>query len=586
MSFKERMLFAWQYLRNYRNPLGILILSVVLLAVLESTVPFLLGQMINSVQGKKVIWDLSLQSMALVTFGIFTFGLIFYRVNGYYSEVLEHKTQQDLALDLSDHVLDLPIDYHYKQKSGAIHQIVQRASDAISTIFRFLIYGFFPLLLQMIIALIIMYFNNWQIATLLLLTVIIYFTLIFNFRLKDIVENQREVNESYKKVFGDLGDSIANIFAVKANNGEEQDTQSFQQSWDMLYQRVKKNKWILIQRGLLESSLMRYSRLLILLYSIYLLKQQEITAGDLVMLVSYFGMVIFPLQTLANDMNNIRQRSVNLEDAAQLRQMEKEKDNPDARDVELHGGIEFRNVAFTYPDREGDILRNISFKLKAGKILAIFGETGSGKTTIYNLILRLYNHIQGQILFDGLDANSINRHCIRRQMAVVPQDPILFNESILFNIRYGKPDATFDEVMAASRLANAHDFIEALPKGYYTEVGERGVKLSGGQVQRLAIARAFLRNPKIMLLDEATSSLDAQTKFEVLSALRQLIAGRTAVIISHDFSAITMSADQIIVMDNGKISQTGTHEELIAKPGVYLNFWQKEQELRQKLEQI
>ena len=586
MSFRERLNFAWQYIRKYQKAIVILIISVTLFSLLEATIPYLSGQMIDAVLGKKVVWALSFKQLALVWFVIITISLIFNRLNGYYSDMIELKAQQDLVLDLSDHVLDMPIDYHYKQKGGTVHQVVGKATDAISTIFNFLVYNFLPQFLRMIVALIVMCLYNLTLASFMLATAVLYFVVSFTFKAKIIEDTQREVNEYYKKISGDLGDALTNIFSIKAYNGEELDNQNRVALFNSIYQRSKKLNWAYTQKFFLEGGFLRYSRLIILASAVYMLGQNKISTGDLLMSFGYLSMVIDPLSMLANQINNLRQRSVNLEEAAKLRQIEREQDFPDAKDQVLQGNIEFKNVVFTYPDRDGEILNNVSFNLPAGKILAIFGETGSGKTTIYNLLLRLYNHIQGQILLDGIDANKILRHCIRRQLAVVPQDPILFHESILFNIRYGKAEATLEEVMEATKQANAHDFIEAMPKGYHTIVGERGVKLSGGQVQRLAIARAFLRNPKIMLLDEATSSLDTQTKFEVLSAMRKLIAGRTAIIISHDFSAITMSADQIIVMDNGRLVQTGTHDELISKPGVYLKLWQKELELREKLEQV
>ncbi|MDD5341433.1 MAG: ATP-binding cassette domain-containing protein, partial [Patescibacteria group bacterium] len=209
--------------------------------------------------------------------------------------------------------------------------------------------------------------------------------------------------------------------------------------------------------------------------------------------------------------------------------------------------------------------------------LAIFGETGSGKTTLHNLFTRLFDVDSGKIIFDGIDAKQITKESLRKQIAIVPQDPALFNESIEYNIKYGNPEATHKDVVRAAKIANIHEFIESLPEKYESKVGERGVKLSGGQVQRIAIARAAIRDPKILILDEATSSLDQKTKFEVLGALQKLIEGRTAIIVTHDFSAITQSADQIIVLSEGRIAQQGTHNELIAKHGIYKDLWHMQQ---------
>jgi len=332
-----------------------------------------------------------------------------------------------------------------------------------------------------------------------------------------------------------------------------------------------------VQYGAVQGFIVRTSYIVVIVMAIYLLSQDRLTPGALAMFIAYLAMIYQPLWYITHNIRQLRRGFVDIEDVVRIKKVKQEKEYKNAKEYDLKGGLEFKNVNFTYPQRKRGILRGMDFSVKQGSTLAIFGETGSGKTTLYNLILRLYEPDRGHILYDSIDSTQITLDSLRNQIAVVPQDPVLFNESIFENILYSKRDAKRSEVIRAAKIANAHDFIASLPKGYQTKVGERGVKLSGGQVQRIAIARAVLRNPKILILDEATSSLDQKTKFEVLDALEKLIEGRTTIIITHDFSAITTKADNIIVLENGKAVQRGSHMQLLKQQGIYRDLYNTQQ---------
>ena len=581
MTFREKIAFAWNYMKKYQAYLTILIISVILMALLEPIIPYLTGQMINAATAKVTFHQLTFKQLVILLLALSTVTLIVNQVNGYFASLLEDRVQQDFILDFSDHVLDLPLDYHIQQKGSAVHQIISKATSAFSFIFNFLVYNFLPQALQMIASLVIMFVYNWQLALGMLGVVTFFFVISFNYKMTEMITQQRSLNEEYKKIFSDLGDELGNIFAVKTFNGEELHFEQRERQLKEVFTSSKKASRLAAERNTIIGSVLRYGRLGILCLVLFFFGQGKVSLGDMLMFVMYLGMIIGPLNMLSNQIGNLRKYLVNLEDAANLRQIEREQDAPDAMAKELTGEVEFKEVTFNYPDQEEGILSNISFIVPAGSILAVVGESGSGKTTLYKLLLRLYDQEQGQISYDGTAAQKISRFSLRRQIAVVPQDPILFHESILFNIRYGKPDASEEEVITAAKQAQIHDFILTLPKGYHTLVGERGVKLSGGQVQRIAIARAFLRKPKIIIFDEATSSLDLDNKVEVLNAMQQVIKGRTAIVITHDFSAINQLADQILVLQHGKIVQCGKHQELMAADGCYRRLWQKDQDLRQ-----
>ncbi|MFC1598688.1 ABC transporter ATP-binding protein [Patescibacteria group bacterium] len=570
----EMIQFLWSYVRNYKGLFFIVLGLSAITSFVNSITPFIFGQIIDNFLGKPLFLGLTLVSI-LVVWSLLMVSRIFLRKIILRAGVnLEVKIERDLIKDLINKILFLPINYHYEEKPGQIYKKVDRAAAAVNNIFDSFMFSFSDNILNMSIAFIFMLTINWQLALLNLIIILVFFIFAAIYKMNEILSIRKKVNTKYNTIYGNIGDIIANIFSVKVNTAEQKEQKKLKTDFKQTIGLVDKSirLWTDVIMG--QSFISTFGTISIVLYGSYLLNTGSLSPGEFATFLLYIGMIYGPIWWMSNQYRQVKRWMVDLNDAHIILKEKVEKvSNKETKDFVLSGNIEFRNVSFKYPLRNEGVLKNMSFKIKPGQTIAIFGETGSGKTTIYNLLLRLFEQSKGEIFFDQVNVKEINRQTLRGQIGIVPQDPALFNESVLYNIKYGHPTASIPEVIRAAKIANAHDFIKALPKGYQTKVGERGVKLSGGQVQRIAIARAALRDPKILILDEATTSLDQKTKFEVLDALDKVIENRTTIIITHDFSAITQNADHIIVLKDGKIIQQGKHSSLVKQKGVYYDLW-------------
>ena len=450
---------------------------------------------------------------------------------------------------------------------GEIIRRVYRGADYLEEIIYHVVFQIIPNFLTIFGALAIMALVERRLALFLFIVLILYSAASI-WKTKPIIKAQRKMNKTYEKAYGDLYDSISNVQIVKSFTNEETEKRKITKNFrDKAGEQYK--SYMDLWRGLnaWQQTIFSLGFVFIFGSAVFLLRNGVISTGQLVMFVGYISLAYRPFGMVADYYRTMRTGLTAIERARKLLKIEPEPYQRDKKLKNIQGAIEFSNVSFGYQDHQ-KVLSDISFKVKPGEIVALVGESGVGKTTLADLISGYYWPSQGKIFVDGQDISKVSLKSLRENIALVPQEITLFNDTIKNNIRYGKTKATEQEIIEAARAAHAHEFIQKFPKKYEQLVGERGIKLSTGQKQRAAISRALLRNPKILILDEATSSLDSATEKLVQEALWRLIKGRTAFIIAHRLSTI-QKADKIIVLEKGRIIEEGDHQELISKGGVY-----------------
>ncbi len=476
------------------------------------------------------------------------------------------------------HLHRLSLRFHLERRTGGLSRVIERATRAIELIMRTGILNLLPTILEFIlIAGVLLYFFNWLYVVVIVATVVVYmwFTLsATEWRIKI----RREMNESDTDANTKAIDSLLNYETVKYFGNEPLEQRRFDQA-TARYERAAIQTYYSL--GLLNSGqalIFTVGMTACMIMAAVGVMRGVHTVGDFVMINALMLQLYIPLNFMGFVYREIRQGLVDIETMFRLLDEPEEiKDRPDARELVVREGtIAFRNVFFHY-DPARPILKDVSFEVPAGSMLAIVGPSGAGKSTISRILFRFYDVASGQVLVDDQDIRDVTQASLRHAIGMVPQDTVLFNDTIRYNIRYGRPDASDDEVEEAARFAQIDGFIRQLPEGYDTMVGERGLKLSGGEKQRVAIARTILKGPPILMLDEATSALDSQTEKDIQDALDSVSRDRTTLVIAHRLSTI-VNADRILVLDKGAVVEQGTHGDLMARDGLYASLWKKQQE--------
>jgi len=491
-----------------------------------------------------------------------------------------------LAYQTFEHMHKLSLRFHLERKTGGLTRVLERGRNAIETIVRMVILQLAPTIIELsFIIAVLLYQFDWRYVAVVLVTVACY--MVFTYYATEWrIGIRRRMNESDTDANVKAIDSLLNYETVKYFVAEEREARRYDRSMARYEDASVKSYISLAVLNAGQAVIFTIGLAVTMVMCAYGIRNGTNTVGDFVMINAMMIQLYQPLNFMGMVYREIKQALIDIETMFGILARDPEiKDKPNAPPLAVRSGaIRFDNVSFAY-DPEREILKGISFQVPAGRTVAIVGPSGAGKSTISRLLYRFYDVTGGRIEIDGQDIRDVAQTSLRGAIGMVPQDTVLFNDTIRYNIRYGRWEASDAEVEQAARLAQIDDFIRRSPKGYETEVGERGLKLSGGEKQRVAIARTILKAPPILLLDEATSALDSHTEKEIQDALDGVSRNRTTLVIAHRLSTI-VGADEIIVLDQGVIVERGTHPQLLAKAGLYASLWNRQREAAEAREKL
>ena len=483
---------------------------------------------------------------------------------------------RSLALETFEHIHALSLRYHISRKTGGLSRIIERGVKGVDFLLRFMLFSIIPLLIELTLVATILFivFDVWYLAVILVtITLYIWFTFtVSEWRLKVRQEMNRQDTDANQKAI----DSLLNFETVKYFNAEKVEAARYDSSMRLYEAAALKTSYSLSFLNFGQAFLITSGLVTVMVMAAFGVQSGGLTVGDFVLVNAYMIQITMPLNFLGTVYREIRQALVDMSEMFDLLEQPPEvTDDENAYDLVVREGlIDFKDITFGY-EKNRVILKNFNLSVGAGQNIAIVGTSGSGKSTIGRLLFRFYDTDKGALLIDGVDIKEVTQSSLHSAIGIVPQDTVLFNDTIYYNIAYGNTEASYDKVIEAARAAKIHEFISNLPDGYDTTVGERGLKLSGGEKQRVGIARTLLKNPPILLLDEATSSLDTETENSIQDSLNKMLEDRTVITIAHRLSTIVKS-DLIVVLENGEIVEQGTHIELLDLKRRYSKMWKRQ----------
>ncbi|MEM7423544.1 MAG: ABC transporter ATP-binding protein/permease [Pseudomonadota bacterium] len=515
----------------------------------------------------------------VVAYGVARFlGTLFQQLRDLiFAKVGQHALRA-LSIRVFRHIHQLSLSYHITRRTGAMSRIIDRGIKAIDFLLRYLLFSIVPLMFELgAVAVIFTVEFGWPYLVVMVTTIALY--VVFTFAVTEWrVKIRKDMNDKDQQAHQKAVDSLLNYETVKYFSAESREVLRYDQSMEGYQEAALKTSSSLAMLNAGQALILSAATVAVMLMTASSVVSGEVSVGSFVMINAFMIQITLPLNFLGTVYREIRQSLVDMHEMyALVDQMPEVTDRPGAKDlVVTKGHVRFESVVFGYSD-ERSTLHGVSFDIPPGNTVAIVGRSGAGKSTLAKLLFRFYDVNEGCVSIDGDDLRDVTQVSLRRAIGVVPQDTVLFNDTIGYNIAYGRDVASRADVIAAAKAASIHDFISALPEGYDTMVGERGLKLSGGEKQRVAIARTILKNPPILILDEATSALDTTTERSIQAELKRLAEGRTVVTIAHRLSTI-VDADEIIVLADGRIIERGSHSQLLANGGDYAALWRTQEQ--------
>ena len=575
----KNLLQMFPYVWAYRWRVLIALTCLVLAKMATVAVPLVLKRIVDSldIEASLLILPLGL----LLAYGALRLTTaLFNELRDVLFARVRYRAIQKLSTRVLEHLHNLPLRFHLERQTGSITRDLERGTQSLSSIINYMVFIIIPTFVELgLVAAILLgaYALKFSLVTLLTVIAYISFTLLVtNWRM----QYRHEMNRLDSKANSIAVDSLLNYETVKYFNNERYELSRYGETLSQWENAAVKSITTMSILNFGQAVIIAIGVTIIMIFAAGGVTAGNMTLGDLVLVNALMLQLFVPLNTLGIVYRQITYSLADMDMLVKLLKKDTEiKDADDAETLNVSAAnIEFDNVSFAY-NQDREILYDVSITIPSGHKVAVVGPSGAGKSTIARLLFRFYDVTAGVVRIDGQDVRECTQQSLHENIAVVPQDTVLFNESIFFNIQYAKPHATREEIEQAAKLANIHEFIEQLPQQYETVVGERGLKLSGGEKQRIAIARAVLKNPRILIFDEATSSLDSQSENMILNAMKEVTKGVTTLVIAHRLSTI-VDADSIYVFDQGRIVESGNHRELLEQQGIYANMWALQQEER------